>query len=104
MEKMEFKMLIDAPKERVWDVLWGDITYRQWTAVFSPGSRADTDWGKGSKVLFLNDNNDGMVSTVAENIPNEYMAFIHHGVVKKALRIQSVMKPGNGQVLLRTIR
>ena len=44
MEKQTFKITIDAPREKVWDVLWSDDTYREWTSVFSPGSRAETDW------------------------------------------------------------
>ena len=32
---------VDAPRERVWDVLLDDATYRQWTAEFMAGSYAD---------------------------------------------------------------
>ena len=41
MERKEFKTAIDAPKEKVWDVLWNDETYRQWTTPFSEGSYAE---------------------------------------------------------------
>lgn len=82
MEIKEFKITIDAPKEKVWDILWSDNTYRQWVAVFAEGSRAVTDWQKGSKVLFLGDENSGMVSTIVENKPNEYMSIKHLGTVK----------------------
>ncbi|MFT3823127.1 MAG: SRPBCC domain-containing protein [Chitinophagaceae bacterium] len=82
MEKKEFTITIDAPKETVWQVLWNDGSYRKWTAVFSEGSRAETDWKTGSKVLFLDAKNAGMVSVVAENRPNEYMSFKHLGFVK----------------------
>jgi Activator of Hsp90 ATPase homolog 1-like protein len=82
MEKKEFKITIDAPKEKVWSSLWNDAPYGQWTSVFAEGSRAETDWNKGSKVLFLDGKNDGMVSTIAEKIPNEFMSFKHLGVVK----------------------
>jgi len=82
MEKQEFKIAIDAPREKVWNVLWTDDTYREWTSPFSAGSHAETDWKKGSKVLFLDGKGMGMVSTIAENIPNEYMSFEHRGVVK----------------------
>lgn len=85
MEKHRFKIAIDAPREKVWNILWGDTTYPAWTAIFSEGSHARTDWKKGSKVLFLDGKNDGMVSTVAENIPNEFMSFKHLGVVKNGV-------------------
>lgn len=81
MKKHEFKTAINAPREKVWKTLWEDKTYREWTSVFSEGSRAETDWKKGSKVLFLDGKGEGMVSTVAENKPNEYMSIKHLGYV-----------------------
>lgn len=86
MEKQEFKILINASKEKVWNVLWSDKTYPAWTAVFCEGSKAETDWKKGSEVLFLNDKNDGMFSTIEESIPNEYMSFKHLGEVKAGVK------------------
>ena len=82
MEKQEFKISIDAPREKVWKVLWTDATYRTWTAPFAEGSHVKTDWKKGSKALFLDGKDEGMVSTIAENIPNEYMSIKHLGIVK----------------------
>lgn len=81
MKKLTFNIMIDAPREKVWDILWDDITYPQWTAIFSPGSRAVTDWQKGSKVLFLGEKDEGMLSTIADNIPNEFMSIKHIGMV-----------------------
>ena len=81
MEKQTFKATFDAPREKVWDVLWSDDTYREWTSVFSPGSRAETDWNEGSKVLFLNGEGDGMVSRIARKKDNEFMSFEHLGEV-----------------------
>ncbi len=85
MEK-EFRITIDAPREKVWETLWNDETYRQWTAPFGEGSRAETDWKTGSKVLFLGGNsNSGMVSTIADNTPNEHMFFQHNGIVNNGV-------------------
>lgn len=83
MEKKEFKISIDAPREKVWDILWNDVTYPQWTAPFSEGSKAESDWKKGSKVLFLNAERDGMVALIHESIPNEQMSFKHIGAINK---------------------
>lgn len=81
MEKQKFQVAIDAPREKVWDVLWGDDTYREWTSVFSEGSRAETDWKEGSKVLFLDGKGDGMVSMIAKKIPDSYMSIKHVGTI-----------------------
>ena len=85
MEKQTFKVSINADRKKVWNTLWNDKTYREWTSAFSEGSHAETDWKKGSKVLFLNAENEGMVSTIADNRPNEFMSIKHLGIVKKGV-------------------
>ena len=85
MERHQFKTTINASREKVWQTLWNDETYRQWTSVFAKGSRAETDWKTGSKVLFLDGKNRGMVSMIAENTPNEVMSFRHLGVLKNGV-------------------
>jgi uncharacterized protein YndB with AHSA1/START domain len=82
MKRLDFNIAINAPREKVWSVLWNDRTYRQWTSAFSPTSSAKTDWKKGSKALFLDGSDNGMVATIAENIPNEYMSIQHMAVLK----------------------
>lgn len=82
MEKLKFKTTINATPEKVWDILWGDDTYGKWTSVFSEGSSAQTDWQKGSKVIFGDGNGNGMVSEVAERIDYKQMSFRHLGEVK----------------------
>ncbi|HEY8919051.1 MAG TPA: SRPBCC domain-containing protein [Chitinophaga sp.] len=92
MEKQVFKIAVNAPREKVWNILWDDASYRDWTSVFSEGSRAETDWKKGSKVFFLDHKNEGMVATIAENIPNEYMSIEHLGFVKNG--VEDMESPG----------
>ncbi len=85
MEKLNFSIDINAPKEKVWKTLWEDATYRQWTGVFSEGSHAKTDWKQGSKVLFLDGKGSGMVSKIETVRPNDFMSFQHLGEVKEGI-------------------
>lgn len=86
MQKINFSISINAPKEKIWKTLWDDTNYRNWTAAFSAGSYAVTDnWKEGGKVLFLSANGEGMVSMVAANKPNKYMSFKHLGEVKEGV-------------------
>ena len=86
MEKINFTTSINAPREKVWKVLWDDESYRKWTSAFMEGSYAETDnWKEGSKVLFLSSGGNGMVSKVASNKKNEFMSFEHLGVVKNGV-------------------
>ena len=83
MERINFSISINAHKEKVWNILWDETSYRKWTSFFAEDSSAVTDnWKEGSKVLFLDGKGAGMVSTVAANKPNEYMSFTHLGEVK----------------------
>lgn len=86
MNKLNFKVQINAPRAKVWDTMLQDKTYREWTAEFHPGSYAETDWQTGSKALFLGDGGkDGMVSRIAENRQHEYMSIEHLGIVKNGV-------------------
>ena len=82
MKKQEFKIAIDAPPEKVWNVLIGTDTYPKWTAPFAESSTVETDWQKGSRTLFLDGKGNGMVSEIEENIPNEYLSIRHLGSIK----------------------
>lgn len=86
MKKLEFDIRINAPRQKVWDVLWTDDTYRQWTSVFGEGSKAVSDWNEGSRILFLNKDDDGMYSLIEKKVPNEEMVFLHQGEVVKGVK------------------
>ena len=62
MKTLKFKIEINAPKEKVWNILWEDASYRKWTATFCEGGYAVTDWKENSKALFLTPNGEGMVN------------------------------------------
>lgn len=86
MIKITFSTTIHAPKQRVWYVLWEKSFYEQWTDVFAAGSTVKTDgWKEGSKVLFVDQHNNGMLSSVAVNKPYEFMSFRHIGMVNNGV-------------------
>jgi len=85
MEQVKFNININAPAEKVWNILWGQETYPLWAAAFAEGSKAITDWQKGSKALFVDQNNEGMVSRIADNIPNEFLSIEHLGMIKNGI-------------------
>lgn len=90
MEKMHITTVINAPKERVWDLMLGDATYREWTTVFSPGSYYKGNWEEGSKMLFLGPNpvdgtEGGMVSRVKENRLYEFISLEHQGMINNGV-------------------
>jgi len=94
MKKIRFHISIDAPANKVYDVMLGisnKSTYEQWTALFNPRSTYEGSWDKGSKILFLgideNGDKGGMVSEIDENIPHEFISIRHCGIVKANVEI-----------------
>jgi uncharacterized protein YndB with AHSA1/START domain len=80
--RLHYTVDIDAPRERVWAVLWDDKTYRDWTSAFMEGSHAVSDWKEGSKIQFLDPSGNGMASIIEKKVPNERMTFRHIGEIK----------------------
>lgn len=89
MEKLQFKVNIKAPVNKVYNTMLGmnnKASYEQWTALFNPTSTYEGNWEKGSKILFVgvdeNGEKGGMVSRILENIPNQFVSIQHYGLVK----------------------
>jgi uncharacterized protein YndB with AHSA1/START domain len=86
MNKLNFSITINAPKEKVWNTMLEDATYRLWTTPFNEGSYYKGDWSKGSKIVFLGPNPEtgkegGMVSRIAENKLYEFISIEHLGMI-----------------------
>ena len=85
MAKLQFTIDINAPKEKVWEVMFDDATYRVWSAAFHEGSYFEGNWEKGSKMKFVADDDEGqsgMYSQVVENRPYEFLSLEHIGVIE----------------------
>ena len=73
---------IYAPKEKVWEVLINDEYNTQWYEAFSEGTHADTDWEVGSKAIFSDSSNNGIVGKIIVNDPFEALAIQYEGMLK----------------------
>ena len=83
METLSFDIIINATKEKIWNILWSPETYSEWTKFFSENvtSTMKTDWEVGGKTYFLGDSGNGMVSTIKSmDKPNE-ITFAHLGML-----------------------
>ncbi len=90
MNKLHFSIFINAPREKVWDVMLADVTYRDWTSVFHPGSYYQGNWDKGSKMLFLGpeengQSESGMLAEIAENRLHEFISIKHLGMIENGI-------------------
>ena len=94
MEKLQFKVNINATAAKVYELMLGinhKSTYEEWTALFNPTSTYEGSWKKGSKILFLgvdeNGQQGGMVSKIVENIPNQFVSIQHYGLLNAGQEI-----------------
>lgn len=88
MKKIQFTIDIKAPAQQVYETMLGlghIETYQQWTAAFNPTSTYEGNWEKGSKMYFVGTDESGkrggMVSEIAENIPNKFVSICHRGIL-----------------------
>jgi len=91
MYKLQFSIVINAPRKKVWDTMLNDDTYREWTSAFTSGSHYVGDWNQGSKILFLGPdgkgNLSGMVSRIKENRMHEYVSIEHLGFFENGVEV-----------------
>jgi L-rhamnose mutarotase len=85
MIKLNFSIVLNAAKEKVWNTMLNKDTYRNWAEAFGPCSHYKGDWSQGSKMLFLapGENGEmGMVSRIKENKLYEFISIEHLGFVQ----------------------
>ncbi len=87
MTTQHYSIHISAPKEKVWDTMLSQDTYREWTTAFTEGSRFEGSWEQGSKILFIGPDPEtgkegGMVSRIKENRLYEFISIEHLGIMK----------------------
>lgn len=82
MQTLQFTQAINAPRERIWDVLWNERTYPLWTAPFGEGGKAVSDWKEGGRVLFLSAEGDGMYGLLDRVDKPAFLSITHQGAYK----------------------
>lgn len=92
-EKLHFEITINAPVEKVYNLMLDKNSYKQWTSEFDPSSFYKGTWEKGSKILFIGIGKDGkqqgMVSRIRENKPAEFVSIEHIGLLDGDTEITS---------------
>ncbi|MFM1877549.1 MAG: hypothetical protein RLZZ241_415 [Bacteroidota bacterium] len=83
MKRLQFEIIIRATAEAIWESLWSDAGYRNWSAVFAEGSYVESkDWKEGTLVQFLSEKGNGIYSFIAKHEPNKLIIFKHLGAVQ----------------------
>lgn len=85
MNKISFKIEVNAHKELIWNVLWQDETLREWAGIIDPGTYMVGELKEGGEVQWISaENGYGVTSLVEKVIPNELVVFRHQADTKNA--------------------
>ena len=78
MQKQQFSITITASRDRVWNVLWQDQTFRDWASIIDEGSYMVGELKTGSQIQFISSSSGyGVTSLVEKYIPNELLILRH---------------------------
>ena len=77
MKEMQFSLEIHAPREKVWDTLWQDETFREWAGIIDPGTHMVGDLQVGNEVQYISGNGYGVTSLVEKLTKNEFLLLRH---------------------------
>ena len=82
---MQFSQEIKASKEKVWNTLWDDKTFRDWANIIDEGTYMVGEMKEGNEVQFISGNSGyGVTSLVEECIPNELLLLRHMADTKES--------------------
>jgi len=78
MKELQFSIKINAPKEKVWNTLWDDTTFRDWANIIDEGTYMKGVLKEGNKIQFISSvNGYGVTSLVEKLVQNELVVFRH---------------------------
>jgi hypothetical protein len=83
MNKLQFSVLINATKEKVWATLWEDNTFRDWSNLIDEGSYMVGELKEGNEIQFISGSSGyGVTSLVDKLAPKEFVLFRHKADTK----------------------
>lgn len=102
MKTLQFSRIINAPAQKIWEILWNNVTYPIWTKSFNPGgdSILQSDWQVGGRTLFLDEKGNGMISTIKSKKEPYEIVFEHVGEIINGVENTFIEKIKNGSGFL----
>lgn len=77
MKEMQFVVEIHALREKVWNTLWQDETFREWAGIIDPGTYMVGELKQGNEVQYISGNGYGVTSLVEVLQPDEFLLLKH---------------------------
>lgn len=67
MKKLEYKIIINAPRQAVWETMLDQETYKQWVDAAWPSSYYEGEWKEGSNLRFITADGSGTLATLIKH-------------------------------------
>jgi uncharacterized protein YndB with AHSA1/START domain len=79
MKEMQFSIEVNATRQRVWDTLWQDETFREWASIIDPETYMVGDLKEGNEIQFISAASGyGVTSLVVKLVAGEFLLLRHH--------------------------
>jgi uncharacterized protein YndB with AHSA1/START domain len=76
MQNQQFSIEIQAPREKVWNTLWDDKTFRDWASIVDEGTYMVGEIKEGNAVQFISSVSGYGVTSLIEKLDlNEFVSF-----------------------------
>lgn len=81
MKNIEYKIHINAPKQKVWETMIQPDTYKKWVAASWPGSFYEGEWKENEKIKFISKDGSGTMVLIEVFKPYDYISAKHIAVL-----------------------
>ncbi len=89
MKEIQFSIDINASKERVWETIWEDKTFRDWASIIDEGTYMKGVMKEGNEVQFISSvNGYGVTSLIEKLNTNEFVLFRHSADTKESGQLE----------------
>ena len=83
MKRLEFKIDINAPAKKVWEILLNPESFKEMMTASYPGSYFKGQWKKGENIKFLSPDGAGTLANIVELRIYEYILAKHVAVINE---------------------
>lgn len=81
MKKLNYKIDINAARQKVWETMLNKETYKQWVDVAWPGSYYEGEWKEGNNLKFITPDGSGTLATLIKHQPYQLSYAKHIAVL-----------------------
>ena len=83
MKNIKYEIHINAPGQKVWEMMTQPDTYKKWTNASWAGSYYEGEWKQGEKIKFISKDESGTLALIEVCNPYDYISAKHIAILLK---------------------